>query len=212
MKTLHMHPGLEDDLYKLKNNPYLTLRYIGDKYNLSRERIRQIYNQFFNTSYGQHKNKRNDDLSCAFDPRNKKYLIDKDSKIVSRKYNAILKFIEMCKNRNLKIESPKNKSVTIIINGFNIKVKSTLRSNYKFSPGQKCTYNTWQLHRNEIINNHFFALYIDNTDKFVILKNKFKNKYKFKAIYMRDNKSNYRTVKNRYWDLINRFDLIEIKN
>lgn len=206
-RTFQNHPGLKDDLYKLKNNPYLKLQDIGNKYNLSRERIRQIYNQFFNTSYGQHKIKVEDDLSCPMDPRNKIHIVNKNNyPWLYNKTDTEMKFINICKDKKFKIDPPTNKYTSIVINNLNVKILISCNNLLiPYKTNQK--YYRYVIYKKSIKQNDILVLYRDDLNKFVIMKNRIRGNKNSACFYMSKEKSDYRTSKNIYWDKINNYEI-----
>lgn len=123
--------GIElfDDLDKLKDSHVLTLKNIGDKYNITRERIRQIFKGIhgfpYTVSYNKLMQIRNntEDTGCVNDPRHK----ISDYKIDTHVYTGALgeyAVLRKCEELGYDVLPQCSKKIDLKINGFDVDVKT----------------------------------------------------------------------------------------
>jgi hypothetical protein len=208
------------DMDKLSNHTSgLTLQAIGNKYDLTRERIRQLFLAIYGTPYTEVCKKRIKFL------KEKKHFrrLEKHSieyRVSNHKHTgnagkALLseyKFYQICKDRGFKIYSHPGKSACdFIVNGKHVDVK--LCSNPKDMKGGSsvCYYHIGTNARQFRIAD-FFAVYIVPEDCFFIIPKVsigHRGNGKAKSIYLPDRKSNYYNSQNKYhefkdaWHLLN---------
>lgn len=200
---------LISDIEQARTNPFTTLQSIASKYGFTREYARQIFNRHFQIDYGSCCATPGYicDLSSKHDPRNKIELYKKGSRIYNGTEIELL-FIDECKKYGFEISSPQNRSTDIIINGYNVEIKSasTPRKTIKNS---KAEYFHYYATKNEVANNDFFALYRKDMDSFVIIPNHYdRDNPKPKSIFMSKHMSDESIAFNNYWESINRYDLL----
>lgn len=203
------------DLLVLKNTPGWSMTDVGKKYGVTREYIRQVFYQYFGYYYTECiKQKRdmvkNDIAPCVHDPKYKVAEYKKGS-LIKRGAVIELKFREICEAMGFDIKNSCSPTTDIIVNGYKVEIKSTTRP-YKYYPGSKSSSYKWSIRADQIKENDYFALYRPDIDKFIIVPNELKQNGKNKSIYMSVDKTDHHASKNRYWDNIDRFDLLELKN
>jgi len=119
-KQIHEH------LAALKNNPFYTLDYIGKLHGVTRERIRQIYQKYYNEPYTKDlrfkKTNRKADLSCSKDPRNKVIAYKNKQSSVYKGALAEKEFLDECIGRGFDVDPMCDAAVDLKINGWTVDV------------------------------------------------------------------------------------------
>lgn len=203
LKTRH-GDEIITDLEGLKVNPFLTLDAVGKKYDLSRERIRQLYNFYhyphkykkaFLQKSKEYKEMVSGDIACKNDPRHK--LAEYKVGSTHRQGAKIEKlFFDRCVDLGIDVEIPCKQTVDFKINGYGVEVKS--RSGSTLLPGAKTPHYSFTIHKRQMNEADFFACYHNKTKSFFIIPKH--------AISTRGNitilreKSDYPIAKNKYWE------------
>ncbi len=206
--------NIVEDLESCKVNPYHTLADVARKYGVSRERIRQIYKKIYDEPYTKKykecKEKiQNQEISCERDPRNKvKWYKQNTNSTWWERSLTEERFLEECQKRGLDVIFPYDKRIDCIVNGYYIKVKNCAIST-KTSPTQKVLYYRYNIQYTSVKLVDFFALWHEKTNSFFIVPNLFRARDNGVMIYISDDKSNYYTAKNRWWDYKNGFHQLE---
>jgi len=125
-------PEIIEDLESLKTLQYWNLTEVGKKYGFTREYARQLFKRLFKKDYRYYEkeksNKRKSDikmLSCANDPRYK--VAEYNSDTIRKSAEAELLVFNKCKGLGFNVKVPCKKVFDIIINNFNVDVKSTTK-------------------------------------------------------------------------------------
>ena len=131
-----------DDLHALETRPFFTLTDFGNKYGLSRERIRQIYFKLSRKNFRAVRGKKSrkireetKSLGCVNDPRYKfaEYKCGKNN--VRKGAKAEKLFYDECINRGFLVSILCDRGIDIKVNGYLIDVKSCYKS--RLLPGAK---------------------------------------------------------------------------
>lgn len=115
------------DLKSLKYKQFWNLTYMGDKYNLSKERIRQIFKMVYKEPFRKYQVRKTKDLlneinsmGGTCDPRNK--MKDCNTNVGKGTTGEII-VLNKCIEIGLDVSGAKDKSVDLIINGNEVDVK-----------------------------------------------------------------------------------------
>jgi len=204
------------DINAVDHKQFFNLSDIARKYNVSRERIRQLYTKIKDRPFQEisilKTANRDDELSCPHDPRHKAAEYIKDSNIGKA---AIVekKFYEECADRSFDISFCKNGNVDLIVNGLFVDVKSAFVSAC-LTKGAKTRYFRYVGRGEQVKIAHFFACYHLRRKTFFIIPNNIipKDKNNISTIYIQEIKSKYHNSKNKYWEYENRWDLLEYRS
>lgn len=196
-------------LKKRQECGFVTLRTIADMYGISRERVRQIEKIIYNNApWSIHKN---DIETCQYNPLRKLAEYKTGS---NAHFGAIAEanFYNKCNELGYKIEYCNNKKIDIIVNNKKIDVKNCAKpiftSNGSKTPTYRYTFSIIQYNECD-----FLACYHNTVEDFFIIPMTYiysviKKPNKINSIYIPQEKTNYFSSKNRYWEFQGRFDLI----
>lgn len=119
------------DLSKLKMDFNVTLQQVGDRYNVTREYVRQIYYKYFNEPYTQAKHRLSKNHKTFKEINRKKNLLPLN-KLIKCKLNGTqykgaiseLAVFDKCRDLGYSCSLYKNRKIDFIINGYRVDVKS----------------------------------------------------------------------------------------
>lgn len=200
------------DIEKIKDGlRFVTLDSVGKKYNLTRERVRQIFFVIYGCGVRSIK-KRIDLKTCKHDPRIK--VAEFKEGIIKQGAVAELKFFKKCCELGFDVKPECGRTIDQNVNGYKVEIKASYSSR-RTSEGQITKHHHYSLSSKQIELADFFACYHFISDSFFIIpKNKtpFFNKKckKEKSIYITVEKSKYYCAKNRYWEFQNAWHLLEV--
>ncbi len=146
------HPGLDNDLKSLVHNRSVTLESVGQKHGISRERVRQLFADFFGFKYTVAvKNKSADrfsqidiDRQLRCDPRNKVRTAPAGS-LIHRGAIGEKRVLEICASLGYEVRPYKEgRTIDLVINGWNVEVKTAFKTCLT-SPGAKTPQYHFQL-------------------------------------------------------------------
>jgi hypothetical protein len=195
------------DLQNVNNKPYFNLKDIGDKYNLTRERIRQIYKKIYGHGFGIVKKIKTKEckieISCINDPRRKTADWTPGSNLY---FSAEIEklFFKKCTEMGFDVEIPCRSKIDIIVNDFLIDVKAAKKT--RFINGSKNEYYHYSISESQKKDADFFACYHVERDSFFIIPNQ-----GVRSLFLRVKKNEKSTAKNRYWKFENAFHLLNNK-
>jgi len=202
-------------LEKCRNNPYWGLADVARVFDISRERVRQLYRKIYGEPYtckykeGLQKRK-NEEISCQNDPRNKINLVPENKDAPRWKGTlAEHKFVQECKRRGLQIDFPCNAEIDCLVNGFYVDVKSAYTLMYT-NKKQKVAYFRYSPTEKQFYKVEFFACYHPFEDCFFIIPNTLNKPKNF--IFIAKEKSTYCNAKNKNWKYQNAFHLLNSDN
>lgn len=201
-----------EDLEKCRTNPFWNLAAVGRKYGISRERVRVLYKKVYNEHYQPKKTelirRKNTELSCSNDPRNKVNFIPSDSPQGKGAF-AEREFLQRCEAFGFNVEIPCSRSVDLYVNGCSVDVKSSTKT-HQTSPHNSVHYHLYSLKGEQIDKAEFFACYHPKEDSFFIIPNKWKgyNKDQVINIYIAEQKSHSWNAQNKHWEYKDRYDLL----
>lgn len=192
MLTLLNKYGIDifNDFDKLRDSHVMTLQTLGDKYGVTRERIRQIYKHMFGHSYTQDFKKlvniRNstEELSCANDPRIK--LAEAKGKRNYDKAVGELAVFNKCIELGFDVNISCNKGMIINNKKVGVKVNSSHAYGYNDSRnnGNGCKHYHFSITDIDKHEYDLMILYIMIKNLFYIIPKNVFNRYRF--IYIRE--------------------------
>ena len=177
------------DFNLLSTKHYSTLSEIALKYNFSRERARQLYNELFSIPYREIKRRLKEDrdsqlsqLSCIFDPNYKVASLPNDS---TQKKGAEIELLvfNKCKKIGLSAKIPKIKTYDLIINNHKIDVKSAYTAFLYRSDGH-CRYFRFHITNKQLDICKFIICYPVSKKVFYIIP---RSRIKANNLYIREN-------------------------
>lgn len=223
LKKFEMKYGIDffKDFESLRKNPYTKLGWVGNKYGISIERVRQLFRVFYGVPYTEAVDKcsiamkEGNVTNCHKDPRvnvaTKEYLGERP-----RRYKKIEKlFYDKCEELSLSIKPNCKISVDCIVNGKKVDIKSTRRAK-RFSKKGNIKYFAYSVSKKQIEICDFLACYNPRNKSFFIIPiNEFRKNIKNynnikcnKHIYIPDRITNYISSKNNYIEYENAWHLL----
>jgi hypothetical protein len=195
------------DLKAVKNNPYIPLTHVANKYGITREYAAQLYKTVYGNRYYEDSQKATieRETTCLNNPKRKVADWSKGSLLFKGAIAEKL-FVCECEKRNIPVSIPCKAEIDLLINGFRVDVKSSwekkTNKSYRFSICEK-----------QLNDCDFFACYAAEIGDFYIIpnKNKGKNKQKTKMIYVPTTR-NRNFKKQLFEKYLNNFDQFLIAN
>jgi hypothetical protein len=221
IENLFEKKGVEifGDLADLNSTRFSTFQEVANKYNVTRERVRQWYEMIFRTkrrdfSKDLKENVFSDKTSCRNDPRNKvaEYMEGWQRK------GAIteLRFHEECNKRGLVISPCKNNKIDSEVNGYLVEIKGTY-SEPKILGRATTRRFRYSCSKIQAETSDFIACYHPIKDSFFIIPSFYimrltpNHKTGIRIFYISENIIKLRHAKNPYWEFENAWDLLERK-
>jgi len=200
-----------DDFETLRTLPYSTLEAMGEKYGVTRERVRQQYKIVYAKPYTQALREkrafaRNEkETSCNHDPRHKVCEYVPDGPVYT---GAIYEkeFLEQCESKGFCVRPILKRVVDLRVNGYLVDVK------YCSAPMQTSPdgppYYRYVVSKNQARMCDFFACYHPGQEAFFIIPNKtLPPKSGIIVIYIPEESTN---SENKYWEYKNAWHLLEL--
>lgn len=180
--------GLFKDMELSQSLHSITLRSIGDKYGISRERVRQLYKYYYGKSWreGKGPHKQEHDIGCEYDPKQKMlaYDINMATQRTFIRAQIEVELLNKCKSFNFPVTIIPSQRRRFIINGFS----SIMYIATKASVTTKCYKNPMRYYR-LVINDS--TLYQSDFLIFAIYNNDLQTFYTFPFDYWKDKRSIY---------------------
>lgn len=187
------HPGIRDQFRKMFKNPYWTLTKIGEEYNLSRERTRQLFYKIYGLGAKDledlRKKQKSEDLSCIYDPR---YKVAEYVEGLVKKGAIAEKIIwDRCEALAFDVKPGPDTTYDLEINGFKVDVKSAWKT-LKTSPKSSLMYHFGiQSNQNKICD-FLICVKMPREEAYIIPSSEFPKSKKSGSIYIRKNLNNKR--------------------
>ena len=158
--------GIEffNDLDTATQNPFFNLKDIGDKYGLTRERIRQIYKAIYGTPFNQIKREKRKDMfatdPCINDPR------IKAAETKSFGVRSELDVFKKCESLGFDVKPNCASTADLWVNGYVVDVKSAKKS---FQPGLVSKYYHFAIKSPQLKICDFFICHITSKNTFYVI-------------------------------------------
>jgi hypothetical protein len=185
----------------------MTLEVIGNKYNLTRERVRQIYEKYTGFHYTvivrqrsfERKRRKLNEIELRRNPTNK---VDTYRNGFPLK-GAIgeKKVLDICNNLNYKVTSYGNKTLDLVINGYGVDVKSAYKS-YRYNKNYSLEHYHFHLLESQKKADFIICYAVPINKFFIIPSSEFP---KSQAIFIPDR----RTKRGKYWKYLEAWHLLE---
>lgn len=196
-----------DDFDLITSHYAYDLNRISKKYGFTRERMRQIYTKatgLTGTYVGTTKTKKAREdakaMVCVSDPRHRLANNKTKNSCVYKGAKAELLFMETAQKKGFTIAPACSRSTDFVVNNKKVEVKSSYSS--QKSPRAKTAYFRYPVTPNEMNMLDFVAAYhIIEKAWFIIPRSEIaQDRTGSGTVYLLEQKSNYRTAKNRYWE------------
>lgn len=200
--------GFIKDIVRLNYKPFWTLQMVGDKYNMTRERIRQIYTDIYSrplmpiATRKTKKVKKQSVIVCKKDPKYKiaEYKTNSTAHLGAK---IELLFLQRCEEYGLSVAPACNTVVDFIINNKKVEVKS---STPKILKGTIIPRFIFAFRPQQFRKMDFAACYHSTNDSFFIIpKEKITS---INTVSFLEEKSDYYNALNKYFEYENAFHLL----
>jgi len=205
-----------EDLKSLELNPFWTLEYVGNKYNITGERIRQIFNFiYYPQKYGVYrraKSKRleeDNNMNGTCDPRHRLALSSNKNSSAYKGIFGEVHVLEKISKMGMEVIGTKISSTDFIVRSskknYKIEVKSCFKSVKTSKSATLSSYYRFNLLKSEVSNDFLIVYGVPTSEYFIIPMTLFKNKFLSKDIYMayipvsKNNRSKYEKYRNAWY-------------
>ena len=196
------------DICDLRCDWNITLQSVADKYDISRERIRQLYRKLMGVSYSnREKFVHEKPLVCVNHPYHKAAAFKGKKPRSGSLYEKM--FWDLCLESGYSVSVYKNSKIDMVINGHSVDVKGCSKP-FFMSKHNKTGYYRYGISKYQCEKADFIACFHSTEDCFFIIPTKEipKTCNNRILIYISEHETNYYNTKNRYWEYRDRLDLL----
>ncbi len=189
------YPSIMEEIAKLFQNPYWTLQAIAEKYGITREYIRQVFNRLYNAGI---KNgllewrqnvKLENEMGCIYDPRQK--VIRYAEGLILKGAIAEKIVFEQCEALGFKVKPGSDMIYDLKINGLKVDVKSSWKAT-KTNPQSNRTYHFGISSKQKKVCDFLICVKMPQAEAYIIPSSEFPKSKKAGSIYIRKNLNNKR--------------------